>query len=127
MPENYCQKHGCSECCIAMVHRRIPVEDASHLAGDKPRVNFSSRDQFEQSTHGEIMSTFGNSQHDLINKYRKEGSVKNMKMDLFQPRKCRLLGQDGLCVDYENRAISCRNLVPGGKECLKIRQERNKD
>lgn len=31
--------------------------------------------------------------------------------------RCRLLGPDGLCLDYRNRPYICRNFSPNEKEC----------
>ncbi len=127
MTENYCQEHECSECCIGMIHRRIKVSEASHLAGEEPRVYFSKRNQFEQSTNGVIMSTFGNEKNDLIRIFRQNGSGANKKIDLYHPEECRHLNGQGLCGDHPNRASSCKQLIPGGNECLKIRRERGKE
>ena len=121
-----CIELGCTACCSAMTHRKIPVSQINHLLGDEGYTYVDRPDKFDVASQVSIRPVVGSNGHtDPLKKFRDGNSSGEKRVNYTQPNDCRHLLTDTVgCGDYDNRAESCRTLIPGSQECVAIRKEK---
>lgn len=111
---NLCEEMKCSACCFGMVHRGILIPEATFILRGSRYTFVSRKIDFDGlASRTKIPVVFSNSRVDPIKSSKRSES----RVSLVIPGKCFHLDRNGRCENYDNRATSCKSLIPGSREC----------